>query len=235
MTLEPEVRVWQTLIIDADDTLWENNIHFERAVDDFLDFLAHSALGRDEVRAVLDEIEAANIRLHGYGAAAFSRNLRQCYERLAERPISEEDLGTVMGFGERILRQEIEVIDGVEETLAYLTPHHDLVIFTKGHDEEQRLKIDRSGLGRYFDRAVVVGEKDPDAYRALVVELGVDPAWTWMVGNSPKSDVNAALAAGLNAVYIPHASTWSLEWQELATGPGQLLVLERFADLRGYF
>ncbi len=95
-------------------------------------------------------------------------------------------------------------------------------------------EIDRSGLGRYFDRAVV-GEKDPDAYRALAGELGVDPAKTWMVGNSPKSDVNAALAAGLNAVYVPHPSTWRLEHQDLATGPGQLLVLGRFAELRDRF
>src|SRR5688572_4959513 len=71
----------QHLIFDADDTLWENNIHFERAIEDFLDYLAHSSLSRDEVRAVLDEIEIANFRVHGYGSAAFSRNLRTTYER----------------------------------------------------------------------------------------------------------------------------------------------------------
>jgi putative hydrolase of the HAD superfamily len=32
------------LIFDADDTLWENNIYFERAFDDFVAFLGHSAL-----------------------------------------------------------------------------------------------------------------------------------------------------------------------------------------------
>jgi putative hydrolase of the HAD superfamily len=56
-----------------------------------------------------------------------------------------------------------------------------------------------------------------------------------MVGNSPKSDVNAALAAGLNAVFVPHPSTWRLEHQELAAGPGRLLILERFAQLREHF
>ena len=78
-------------------------------------------------------------------------------------------------------------------------------------------------------------EKDPAAYRALVEELALDPARSWMVGNSPRSDVNAALAAGLNAVYVPHPSTWSLELQELADGPGRLLILERFADLVRHF
>ena len=225
------------LIFDADDTLWENNIHFERAIEDFLDFLAHSTLSRDEVRDVLDEIELANFRVHGYGSAAFSRNLRQCYERLAEQHISGENIRRVMAFGERILAQPLEIIDGVEETLAALAERHDLTLLTKGHPEEQQLKIDRSGLGSYFRHAEVVPEKDADAYHALVARLALDPARTWMIGNSPKSDVNPALAAGLNAVYIPHPATWRLEKQELNgdAGSGRLLVLERFRELREHF
>ena len=75
MTIETSL---QHLIFDADDTLWENNIHFERAIEDFLDFLAHSTLTREEARTVLDEIEQANFGVHGYGSAAFTRNLRLC-------------------------------------------------------------------------------------------------------------------------------------------------------------
>jgi putative hydrolase of the HAD superfamily len=225
----------QTLIIDADDTLWENNIYFERAVDAFLDFLAHSTMSRADVRAVLDEIERANLKTLGYGAAGFSRNLRQCYEHLAERDISDDDLATVMSFGEAILSQPIEIIDGVVETLDYLRERHHLVLMTKGHPEEQRLKIDRSGLETHFQHVAIVREKDPAAYETLTVELAVAPEQTWMVGNSPRSDINAPLAAGLNAVFVPHESTWSLELQELATGPGRLLVLERFTELRHHF
>lgn len=227
----------QHLIFDADDTLWENNIHFERAIEDFLDFLAHSTMTREQVRDVLDEIELANFRVHGYGSAAFSRNLRQCYEHLAERHINEDDLRTVMAFGERILAQPMEIIDGVEATLAVLAARHDLTLMTKGHHEEQQLKIDRSGLNSYFRHAEVVPEKDPDAYRSLVAKLELDPALTWMIGNSPKSDINASRAAGLNAVYIPHHATWRLEAQELngGIGPGRLLVLERIRDLERHF
>jgi putative hydrolase of the HAD superfamily len=227
----------QHLIFDADDTLWENNIHFERAIEDFLDFLDHSTLTRHQVRDVLDEIELANFRIHGYGSAAFSRNLRQCYERLAERQIDDDDLRTVMAFGERILAQPIEVIEGVEETLALLAARHDLTLLTKGHTEEQQLKIDRSGLNDYFRHAEVVPEKDAAAYRNLVARLELDPARTWMIGNSPKSDINPALAAGLNAVFIPHPATWRLEHQELdeAAGPGRLLILQRFRELGRHF
>jgi putative hydrolase of the HAD superfamily len=225
------------LIFDADDTLWENNIHFERAIEDFLDFLDHSTLSRAEVRAVLDEIELANLGPGGYGSAAFTRNLRRCYEHLAERRIAADDLRTVMTFGERILAQPVTLIDGVAETLALLAARHDLTLMTKGHPEEQRLKIDRSGLGPYFRHAAVVPEKNTPAYRELVAELGLEPRRTWMIGNSPKSDINPALAAGLNAVFIPHHATWRLEHQDLDgnAGPGRLLVLERFAELTRHF
>ena len=227
----------QHLIFDADDTLWENNIHFERAIEDFLDYLDHSTLTRDEVRVVLDEIELANLGAGGYGSAAFTRNLRLCYEHLAERHIAEDDLRTVMAFGEQILAQPMTLIDGVEETLPQLAARHDLTMMTKGHPDEQQLKIDRSGLGTYFRHIAVVPEKDPAAYRALVADLEINPARTWMIGNSPKSDINAALAAGLHAVFIPHHATWRLEVQEIdgAAGPGQLLVLEQFRDLIEHF
>jgi putative hydrolase of the HAD superfamily len=229
------MRVRQHLLIDADDTLWENNRYFEEAIDEFVAYLNHSRLTTAEVRAVLDEIELANLRVHGYGARSFVHSLRACYEHLAERHIREEDLAVVMEFGERILRQEMEIIPGVEATLRVLVGRHDLVLVTKGHPEEQRLKIDRSGLERYFSRAVIVSEKDEGVYRRLVAELGFALEETWMVGNSPKSDINPALAAGLNAVYVPHEQTWRLEHQEVATAEGRLLVLRRFGELLDHF
>jgi len=225
----------QFLIVDADDTLWENNIYFERAFEEFVEFLDHSSLSAREVRDVLDEIETANARIHGYGSLNFGRNLRQCYERLAERDARPEDLETVVGFARRILECPMEVIEGVPETLEYLASRHDLTLFTKGHPEEQKLKIDRSGLGVFFGHTAVVKEKDAGAYRRLVTERGMQPERTWMVGNSPKSDINPALEAGLNAVFVPHAHTWVLERQDIRPGPGRLLSLERFADLRAHF
>ncbi len=226
----------QFLLIDADDTLWENNIYFEQAFDEFVRFLDHSSLDAAQIRAVLDEIELANSRVHGYGSLNFGRNLQQCYARLAEREIRPQDLETVKGFALRILEQPLVLIEGVEETLAELSRRHDLTLFTKGHPDEQRMKIDRSGLGRYFQHTAIVKEKDRASYEALARERGLDPARTWMIGNSPKSDINPALEAGLNAVFVPHARTWTLERTRLRRpGPGRLVVVERFSDLRELF
>ena len=226
----------QYLIVDADDTLWENNIYFERAFAEFCDFLGHSHLNPAEVRTVLDEIELVNNKIHGYGSANFGRNLRECYHRLAERHINAADLETVMMFASRILEQPIELIAGVPETLEYLSGRHDLTLFTKGNHDEQKLKVDRSGLGGFFGHTAIVKEKDSPAYMKLVQERSLDPRRTWMIGNSPKSDVNPALRAGLNAVFVPHAHTWRLEHEEVESTHGErLLTLERFEDLRRHF
>lgn len=224
------------LLIDADDTLWENNIYFEAAFGEFCDFLGHSSLTPQQVRLILDEIELANAKIHGYGSLNFGRNLQQCYQHLAERHVCDEDLGRVMGFATRILEQPMVLIDGVEETLRQLSSRHALTLFTKGHPDEQRLKIDSSGLAGYFAHAAVVKEKDAASYGALVMERGLNPAATWMIGNSPKSDINPALEAGLNAVFIPHDRTWTLELQEIQPqGPGQFKMVEKFPDLLGLF
>jgi putative hydrolase of the HAD superfamily len=225
----------QHLIVDADDTLWENNIYFERAFEEFTDFLAHSSMQPQEVRAALDEIELANARIHGYGSKNFGRNLRECYQRLCQREVDDGDLATVMSFAERILECPMEVIEGVGETLEYLSSRHELTLFTKGHPDEQKLKLDRSGLGLHFAHTAIVKEKDCAAYSKLVAERGLDPQRAWMIGNSPKSDINPALECGLNAVFVPHARTWTLEREEIRRGAGKLIVIERFADLRDHF
>jgi putative hydrolase of the HAD superfamily len=223
------------LIFDADDTLWENNIYFERAFDEFVAFLRHSALSAAQIRDILNEIELVNAKLHGYGAVNFGRNLQQAYRHLAQREIRESDLTHVMSLAERILEQPVEVIEGVQETLDELSTRHDLTLFTKGHPEEQRLKVDRSGLGRYFAHTAIVKEKDAEAYRRLVTERGFDPAQTWMIGNSPKSDINPAIQAGLNAVLVPHPHTWVLEHQDLRDDGARLRTVERFSDLLRHF
>jgi putative hydrolase of the HAD superfamily len=223
------------LIFDADDTLWENNIYFEEAFEGFCDFLAHSSLSREQVRAVLDEIEIANAKIHGYGSMNFARNLAECFEKIAGRNLSDSDLRTVKQFAQAILEKPMELMPGVEETVAELSTRHDLTIFTKGDVEEQHLKIERSGLRRYFQHAAVVKEKNQAAYHQLAAERGFDPERTWMIGNSPKSDINPALAAGLHAVFVPHPRTWRLEHEDVPVSHPKLLQVKRIGELTAHF
>ncbi len=225
----------QHLIFDADDTLWENNIYFERAFDEFCEYLGHSSLTPDEIRAILDEIEIHNNRIHGYGALNFGRNLSQCYLRLAERAVDEHDLKRVTAMAHRILDQEVDLMPGVAETLPFLAERHELTLFTKGHPDEQNRKIDLSGLRPLFAHCEVVKEKNREAYLRLAEVRGFDHEHTWMIGNSPKSDINPALAAGLRAVFVPHERTWTLEREAILPSDGRLIVIERFTELLRIF
>lgn len=227
-------RSGQHLLIDADDTLWENNVYFERAFHRFCDFLAHSTLSREQVRAALDEIELVNIRLHGYGAANFGRNMVECYHHLVEREIHPEDAEFIAGIAREIMAHPLEIIEQVPETLAYLAGRHDLLLVTKGNEEEQRNKVEASGLGMYFREVVVLREKDMPAYARVVQEQQLNVDRSWMIGNSPKSDINPALAAGLSAVYVPHPRTWHLEREPVPDQRG-LLQVEHFGMLRDLF
>lgn len=231
----------QHLIIDADDTLWEDARYFEQAIEEFITFLNHGTLSRPEVRSVLDEIELANRGLHPFGSRAFAQNLSECYRRLS-KPVragssSIDPAGWALAteLGKRILRQPRQLIEGVTETLHYLAPRHDLILFTKGHPIDQSLKVKSSGLAIFFRHIEIAPAKNTGTYSELAARLGLNRTKTWMIGNSPKSDINPALAAGLNAVYIPHAQTWRLEHEEIVQGPGRLKVLERFAELEKYF
>ena len=223
------------LIFDADDTLWENNVYFEEAFEQFCVYLNHSTLNPVEIRSILDEIEIVNNQIHGYGAVNFGRNLSQCYLHLAERAVEEHDLHRVRALAHEILWREVELMDGVAETLPYLAEHHELTLFTKGDVKEQTRKIDLSGLRPWFDHCEIVKEKNPDAYRRLAEVRGFDRERTWMIGNSPKSDINPALEAGLGAVFVPHAQTWTLEREEIRTERGRLTVANSFRDLRALF
>jgi putative hydrolase of the HAD superfamily len=229
----------QHLIFDADDTLWENNRYFEAAFRDFVEFLNHEHLTQDEIQEVLNTFQRANIRSHGYGSRSFATSLRQTFQHITSVPDDDPRLAEAQAYGLRILEQDMEPVPGVEKTLAKLHPHHDMILLTKGDPDEQRTKIARSGIEHYFDNAIVVTEKTTETYLEALTISTFDPAKTWMIGNSPRSDINPALKAGINAVFIPHELTWHLEIEEIkhidGEHPGQLIQLDRFEQLTDLF
>src|SRR5215467_13849187 len=179
-----------TLLIDADDTLWENNVFFEKLIEDFITLVESCGYTRAYVRHILNETERKNIRQHGYG---------------------------------------------VRETLDYLTERHRLILFTKGQPAEQAAKVERSGLQGFFEFIEIVSEKDHETYSTLVHKHKIVKTHAWMIGNSPRSDINPAMKIGLNAVYIPHQHTWQLEHEPVVAGAGKLVILPAFRELRAHF
>ena len=227
----------QTLLIDADDTLWENNIYFERAIAGFIAYLDHQQHAPAEVRQVLNRCEHATIEVHGYGMASFERSLVDCFTELSDAPPSCEQRQRIAAFAQSIAEHAIELLPGVAETLPLLAARHRLILVTKGNAREQQKKLDRSGIHIHFTAVEIPPEKHPDAYRQIVTLYSLVQETTWMIGNSPRSDINPAIAAGLHAVYMHHPNTWVLEHDHLSqpVPPQRLLQLDRFDALTDHF
>jgi putative hydrolase of the HAD superfamily len=226
-----------TLLIDADDTLWENNIYFERAIGRFISFLNHHEYSAEQVREILNEVERENIVTHGYGLHSFAHALVACFERLSADPVTPELHDRIHSFAHTIADHPVEILPNVPETLHHLANRHHLILMTKGAFAEQSGKVERSGLKDYFAAVEIVPEKDEQVYRSTAAKYGLSNDTTWMIGNSPKSDINPALAAGLNAVFVPHGDTWILEHDEIAVPdpPSRLLTVKNFGQLREHF
>jgi len=222
-----------TLVFDADDTLWENNVYFEQAIEEFvalLGMLAPLAPDPLQVQRVLTEVEHEYIPVRGYGSRNFIDALHEVFRRLYSGTDGQAFSLAIEAIGERLLRHPVEPMPGVALTLAALQERHRMIVFTKGDREEQSEKLERSGLRVFFERIEVVEEKDAPAYQKLVRRRSLKPETTAMIGNSPRSDVLPALAAGLWAVFIPHPHTWQRE-EERVDPHHRLIVTQTFSEL----
>jgi len=225
----------QTLLFDADDTLWENNIFYEKTIEDFFTLLDYLGCPRDYIRRILNETERRNIRQHGYGLRSFARSLEETYLKLAGNMAQREMILQIQRLVKDLEATPPRILEGVPETLAYLAARHRLLLLTKGQAAEQAAKVEHSGLQSFFEAIEIVPEKDVATFLHMVNQHRIVKEHGWMIGNSPRSDINPALAAGLNAVFIPHPATWELEHAEVQSGAGRLLILPSFRELRQHF
>ena len=237
MNLMPQFPSGQTLLIDADDTLWENNIYFERAIAAYITYLDHQTHTPEQVRQALNQAERETILSHGYGLTSFTQSLITCFERLTAEPVASHHHAQIRRFAQSIADHEIELLPSVADLLPELASRHRLILMTKGSHAEQADKLDRSGVATYFSGVEIVHEKNPAAYTEVAIRHNCTPRTTWMIGNSPKSDINPALAAGLNAVFIFHKDTWVLEHAEISPAPPgrQLVEIDSFRNLASIF
>ena len=226
-----------TLIVDADDTLWENNIFYEQCIAGFAELMAAHGFEREEAVHTMEAVERERVPLVGYAPEEFARSMLIAHQRLCaahNRPAENEIAGAVWQIGQRVIEYPIVLLDGVAETLAQLSGHCRLLLLTKGERKVQESKLARSGLGQMFEEMHVVTEKNAQVLRELLARYGLQPRETWMVGNSPRSDINPALEAGIGAIYVPHPHTWGFEIAEIAE-PERVTVLKRFDELLALF
>ncbi len=225
-----------TLIIDADDTLWENNIYYEQCLADFVALMTREGFDPHDAEETMSTVERERVPEVGYAPEEFARSLVVTYERLCQQHgclVDHAVAEAVFEIGMTVVDYPIVLLEGVEETLERLDGRYRLLLLTKGDQDVQRQKLVRSGLDQYFDAVHVVAEKDADVFRDLVAGYDLRPERTWMVGNSPRSDINPAVEAGIGAVYVPHPNTWTLEVEDVVDSE-RVTVLRAFDELNGF-
>jgi putative hydrolase of the HAD superfamily len=205
------------LIFDADDTLWDSNVHFLEAFDDFAAAFRDAGLSIDraQIKQAVRDAELDLIQTLGYGRRPYVMALHRAADALSLNGSSAYIHGEIERIGAHLIERHCDLLPDVEPTLHELSQRHMLLMFTKGQRHEQLHKLERSGLDSLFSRVETPREKDVAAYHRLVRDAQLHPERTWMIGNSPRSDINPAVRAGLRAVYIPHPHTWELEHEDV--------------------
>lgn len=221
----------RTLLIDADDTLWENNIYFERVTREFVAALEQRGVAPHTAHETLWETEMRNVKITGYGSNAFCQSLHEVARKLGVNDLESQ----IRQWEDFIFHHPIELMPGVRETIPLLHASNRLILLSKGRDEEQLGKLHRSGLEPYFHATEIVFEKNTGSYLDIASRHQLVTEQTWMIGNSPRSDINPAKAAGLHTVFIPYHTTWQHELEEITPNGGKTIILETFAELADYF
>lgn len=204
-----------TVGLDADDTLWHNETIFRLTHDRFVDLLSDHA-DRTTLEARLAETEARNLRLYGYGVKGFTLSMIETAMDLTGGEAPASVVREILAAGRDMLGHPVEPLPGVDEALAALASAYRLVLITKGDLLDQERKLAASGLGDLFAAVEIVSEKDRASYERVFTRHGTGPEQAAMAGNSMKSDVLPALAAGAWGVHIPYVITWA---HELADAP----------------
>ena len=219
--------MFSLIAFDADDTLWHNERLYHHGRERFRQLLAEYGIdGVDDAR--VDAVEVRNLPYYGYGVMSFILSLIEAGIELTAGRLRSEDVQALLDLGKEMLRAEVEVYDGVADTLAALSADYPLMLITKGDLFHQQFKVAGSGLEGYFSHVEVVSQKDASTYADILDRHGVDPEKFLMVGNSLRSDVLPVLELGGWGVLVPNELTWSHESGDLPVDAG-----ERFFEVAG--
>ena len=201
------------IAFDADDTLWQNESLYVAAQAGFQQLLSqyHS---REWIESRLYQTEMRNLEHFGYGIKAFALSMIETAVELTEGRIVGSDVQKIINLARVMLTADVDLIDGVADTLRELADRYPLMVITKGDLRDQESKIVRSGLAGYFKAVEIVSDKTVAGYATVLRRQSIDPARFVMVGNSLRSDILPVLELGGHAVHIPHSLTWAHEVAE---------------------
>jgi putative hydrolase of the HAD superfamily len=218
------------IFLDADDTLWHNMRHFEEAHAAFVAILRPFA-DAHVARETLDACEGRNLNLYGYGAKGFTLSMIETAIELGGDTLPARVIAELLTAGRRLLAHPVDLLHDIEATLDALAARAQLVLVTKGDLLHQEAKLAASGLGDRFAGIEIVSGKTEATFTRLFARYGVAPHRTVMAGDSMRSDVLPALAAGAWAAFVPQPLAWTHEAATAPVGHPRFRQLATLAEL----
>jgi putative hydrolase of the HAD superfamily len=202
-----------TIALDADDTLWQNEQFFRLTEQRFADLLKDYTDAPD----LNDRLIAAvtrNLQFYGFGMKGFALSMVETALEVTDHRVPGTVIAEILAAGRELLSYPIETLPYVDQALEALEANYRLILITKGDLLDQERKLAASGLAEYFAAVEIVADKNAATYERIFARHTEGADHTVMVGNSLRSDILPALAAGAYAVYVPHDLTWSYEHAE---------------------
>ena len=205
---------FKTIFFDADDTLWENEQYFRAAEDKFAELLKDYT-GPEGVQQMLWAKQEENIPLFGYGSKTYLIGMTDAATDLCGGHLPDNIYYGIKDIITELAFHELEILEGVKETLEALHGRYRLIVATKGDLTEQMAKFRKSGLEEYFHHCEVMENKDETNYLELAAKNDLDPSEILMIGNSVKSDIAPVVNIGGWAIHTPHEIVWVHEMMDM--------------------
>lgn len=214
---------FKTIFFDADDTLWENERYFRDAEARFAELLSDYT-SPDGVQQMLWQKQEDNIPLFGYGSKTYMIGMTDAALELCGGHLPNHIYYGVKKIITDLAFHDLEILEGVQETLEALTGKYELIVATKGDVTEQMAKYRKSGLDRYFHHCEVMENKDEKNYLELAAKHDLAPEQLLMIGNSVKSDIVPVVNIGGTAINTPHEIVWVHEMMDMPESDRIIIV-----------
>ena len=197
------------IFFDLDHTLWDfeknSNLTFEQL------FRAHDI--QLQLEDFLTEYSPINFNYWKlYREEKISKEklrygrLKDSFDKLSYT-VSDDLINVLSREYINVLPSYNHLFDGAIELLEYLQPKYALHIITNGFEEVQDLKLEKSGIKKYFDKIVTsesVGLKKPNP---KVFEFALKTANTtsessFMIGDNLEADIIGAINCGISSIHF---------------------------------
>jgi putative hydrolase of the HAD superfamily len=219
-----------TVGFDADDTLWHNERFFRMTEDRFAELLAPHMEG-EGLRARLLDAERRNLGIYGFGIKGFVLSMVETAVEATGGRVPAAVIGEILAMGREMLAHPIELLPHAREAVEAAREAGEVVLVTKGDLLDQERKLAQSGLGDLFDAVEIVSDKTPATYLRIFARHGGRASV--MVGNSLKSDVLPAIAAGGWGVHVPCGPVWALEAADPPEDRARFREIAHLGELAG--